>query len=586
MVTETDYLYAALEKAGIAIMVRQFDSPKKARRSKILYLSDNIEMLGLNSRNIAKGYRLPEDYIHPDDRESFAEAMKLGFRSGNDFSDEVRVIGDDNNLRKVNMDIMFLKKEPGDYIVEYIIREVRNITARQEGSEILDDVVQTDVSLTREYVSENRINDFFDGFAGACELYSALLDINGKLLAEPKGPSSYFGEFYEYLENPLNRPFFDKIKASLISDENPVFLQVEDGREDESAQHRRIAAAPIIINGIYCGMWILYAHNKTQAQRLFKLYNNQWEVANAISEHLSKLYNRVVGSDKNKAKRDALEFEIKEKKIITKMMSDIGNGETDYYKYFEKAGKLLGVDYVVFYAFDEKNREVMNIVDYWSKRGKSDEEESNFAWEHDHYDPEMQGLISKEGMVIDKKNMTNRMRVEVFEGKVRAIMVFPVKRNHKYIGRLIFIENTRERTWTDSERDFAREMSRAVARLYINSELDDTSAMDNTILYVFNSMDQDVFVRDNSTGKVLFSNKYLNDRLGRDFVGQDSFRIIPKLTDEVPGVAETEGDSNSKSTQFRRYINELGGIFDVTEISITWKNGEPASVIILSPAVD
>ena len=69
-------------------------------------------------------------------------------------------------------------------------------------------------------------------------------------------------------------------------------------------------------------------------------------------------------------------------------------------------------------------------------------------------------------------------------------------------------------------------------------------------------------------------------------MGQDSFRIIPKLTDEVPGVAETEGDSNSKSTQFRRYINELGGIFDVTEISITWKNGEPASVIILSPAVD
>ena len=110
MVTETDYLYAALEKAGIAIMVRQFDSPKKARRSKILYLSDNIEMLGLNSRNIAKGYRLPEDYIHPDDRESFAEAMKLGFRSGNDFSDEVRVIGDDNNLRKVDLDIMFLKK--------------------------------------------------------------------------------------------------------------------------------------------------------------------------------------------------------------------------------------------------------------------------------------------------------------------------------------------------------------------------------------------------------------------------------------------------------------------------------------------
>lgn len=584
MVSEIDYLYAALEKTGFAVMVRQFDSPKKVRRSKLLYLSDNIETLGMNVKNIVKGYRLPEDYIHPEDRDSFAEAMKLGFRSGNDFSDEVRVIGDDNKLRKVNMDIIFLKKDPGEYVVEYIISEVRNASQLVTGENVQQDAVQKDVRLTKDFVAENRVNDFFDGFANACELYSALIDMNGRLLAEPKGPASYFGEFYEYLENPLNKPFFEKIKASLVSDSNPVFLQIEDESRAEAAQERRIAAAPIVINGICCGMWLLYAHNKSQAQKLFKVYNNQWNVADAISEHLSRLYNRIVGSDKNKAKRDALEFEIKEKKIITKMMTDIGNGEAEYSKYFEKAGKLLGVDYVVFYAFDDTNPEVMNIVDYWSKRGKSEEEESNFAWEHDHYDSEMQGLISKEGMVIDRNNMTNRMRVEVFEGKVRAIMVYPVKRGHKYFGRLIFIENTRERIWSESEKDFAKEMARAVAKLYASGEFEDSPALDNTMLEVFDSMEQDIFIRDNITGKVLYSNKHMNDRLGMDFVDKDSFRMIPKPQDEIP-VAEAS-DKKGRSTKFRRYINELGSIFDVTEISITWKNGEPASVMILTPAVD
>ncbi len=584
MVSEIDYLYAALEKAGFAVMVRQFDSPKKVRRSKLLYLSDNIETLGMNVKNIVKGYRLPEDYIHPEDRDSFAEAMKLGFRSGNDFSDEVRVIGDDNKLRKVNMDIIFLKKDPGEYVVEYIISEVRNASQLVTGENVQQDAVQKDVRLTKDFVAENRVNDFFDGFANACELYSALIDMNGRLLAEPKGPASYFGEFYEYLENPLNKPFFEKIKASLVSDSNPVFLQIEDESREETAQERRIAAAPIVINGICCGMWLLYAHNKSQAQKLFKVYNNQWNVADAISEHLSRLYNRIVGSDKNKAKRDALEFEIKEKKIITKMMTDIGNGEAEYSKYFEKAGKLLGVDYVVFYAFDDTNPEVMNIVDYWSKRGKSEEEESNFAWEHDHYDPEMQGLISKEGMVIDRNNMTNRMRVEVFEGKVRAIMVYPVKRGHKYFGRLIFIENTRERIWSESEKDFAKEMARAVAKLYASGEFEDSPTLDNTMLDVFDSMEQDIFIRDNITGKVLYSNKHMNDRLGMDLVNKDSFRIIPKPQDEIP-VAEAS-DKKGRSTKFKRYINELGSIFDVTEISITWKNGEPASVMILTPAVD
>ena len=586
MVTENDYLYAAIEKAGLAVMVRQFDSPKKVRRSKLLYLSDNIEMLGMNVKNIVKGYRLPEDYIHPEDRESFAEAMKLGFRSGNDFSDELRVIGDDNKLRKVNMDIIFLKKEPGDYVVEYIISEVRSAVSLQNVENIQQDTVQTDVRFTKDFVADNRVNDYFDNFANSCELYSALLDMNGRLLAEPKGPASYFGEFYEYLENPLNQPFFEKIKTSLISDNNPVFLQIEDDRKEEAAQERRIAAAPIVINGICCGMWILYAHNKGQAQKLFKVYNNQWNVADVISEHLSRLYNRIVGSDKNKAKRDALEFEIKEKKIITKMMTDIGNGEAEYYKYFEKAGKLLGVDYVVFYAFDDKNPEVMNIVDYWSKRGKSPEEESNFAWDSDHYDPQIQGLISKEGIVVDRNNMTNRMRVEVFEGKVRAIMVYPVKRGHKYFGRLIFIENTRERIWSESEKDFANEMSRAVARIYASEDYEDNQTLDNAMLEVFDSMEQDIFIRDNVTGKVLYSNKHMNDRLGMDLTDKDSFRIIPKLTDEGPAAADAAAGQNGGSTKFRRYINELGNIFDVTEISITWKNGEPASVIILTQAVD
>ena len=187
-------------------------------------------------------------------------------------------------------------------------------------------------------------------------------------------------------------------------------------------------------------------------------------------------------------------------------------------------------------------------------------------------------------VVIDRNNMTNRMRVEVFEGKVRAIMVYPVKRGHKYFGRLIFIENTRERIWSESEKDFAKEMARAVAKLYASGEFEDSPALDNTMLDVFDSMEQDIFIRDNITGKVLYSNKHMNDRLGMDLVDKDSFRMIPKPQDEIP-VAEAS-DKKGRSTKFRRYINELGSIFDVTEISITWKNGEPASVMILTPAVD
>jgi hypothetical protein len=129
-------------------------------------------------------------------------------------------------------------------------------------------------------------------------------------------------------------------------------------------------------------------------------------------------------------------------------------------------------------------------------------------------------------------------------------------------------------------------MSRAVARIYASEDYEDNQTLDNAMLEVFDSMEQDIFIRDNVTGKVLYSNKHMNDRLGMDLTDKDSFRIIPKLTDEVPAAADAAAGQNGGSTKFRRYINELGNIFDVTEISITWKNGEPASVIILTQAVD
>ena len=79
MNTERDYLYLAVEKAGCVVMVRHFDSAEKIRRSKIEYISDNVERIGMNIQTVKKGYRLPEDYIHPDDREG--STIILPFRS-------------------------------------------------------------------------------------------------------------------------------------------------------------------------------------------------------------------------------------------------------------------------------------------------------------------------------------------------------------------------------------------------------------------------------------------------------------------------------------------------------------------------
>ncbi len=588
MSSERDYLYLAIEKTGCVVMVRQFDSIERVRRSKIEYLSDNVGILGLNYKTINKGYRLPEDYIHPDDREAFADAMLRAFRTGTDFSYEVRLIGDDGKLRTINMDIMFIGMSENDYHVEFVCHEITRSVRFDADDDSEEKEEKTDVKLTKEFVMDNKVCDYFSSFANASELYSVVLDMNGAPLTEPTGPTSYFGEFYDYLENPQYADFFKKIKNSLIQDTGPLFMEFEDYKTEESAGERRIAAAPVFINGICCAMWLLYAHNSNQAKKLFKVYNYQWNIASVISDHLTRLYNRNAVSIKDENKRAALEFEIKEKKLISKLISEVEKGSTDFYKYFEKAGKILDIDYVVYYVVNKDNPEKMDLMDYWAKKGKSETEESVFEWKYDHYDPDFQKQIRDEGIVIDRKNMTNRMRVEIFEGNARAVMVFPIRKKGKYYGRLIFIENTRERAWNESEISFGREMSKIISKSFINVSGSEDTDSEKKLIMVLDNLDMDIFIRNNETGAVL----YANDRFIKDIkmnpIGQDSFRMIPKLNAEVPafsGELELMVD-RGKTMTFTRYINQLGGIFDVTDINITWKNGEDASVILLVPSSD
>ena len=49
--------------------------------------------------------------------------------------------------------------------------------------------------LDQEFLKENSIEKLVNSFASSAELYSVVLDINGKPLINPVGPAPYLGEF-------------------------------------------------------------------------------------------------------------------------------------------------------------------------------------------------------------------------------------------------------------------------------------------------------------------------------------------------------------------------------------------------------
>ena len=431
--------------------------------------------------------------------------------------------------------------------------------------------------ITPEFLKSCKVDQLIDGFASACELYSVVLDSVGRILIEPSGPNAYLGEFYVTVTNPRYRRLYKDIVDNIIESREPLLREVND-----ISQGSRFSAVPIFVDNQFVATWILYAHNKTQSQKLFKSYDRQSVLAECLSEIITKLYAGSVTMSEDKIVRKQLKFETQCKDIVDEILAMVISGDKTFVSdVYEKVRKLLDVDYIVFYRVDRNNPLKMILQDYWAKGGKSKEAEAVFSWEQDHYPPEMALKIRNEGLVIDRRTMTNQMRAEIFNGNANAVMVFPVFLKGEYEGRMIFIENTRERIWSKSEIKFAKQITDIVSKdLAVMRRIEQIESAWTAIKEVADAITDYLLVR-RMNGEIIFANSILRQKLGEDIIGKDSSFILPMQEEFSEEGAPVE--TRSGVTVYQRYIDILGGIYDVTESIHRWRTDENVSIVILEP---
>lgn len=433
--------------------------------------------------------------------------------------------------------------------------------------------------INSDFLKDNHIDELINSFANVCDLYSAVLDINGHVLIDPNGPSTFLGEFHELVLNPKYSKVYADAMNCIIDSKQAIYSEIDDGNPDS-----RLAAAPIFIDGRFYATWILYAHTKAQNQKLFKAFNNMSSIAEVLSDIATKLYTNSKLTEKEEAISSKLTFEHQAREVMSRVLEFFALGDKgDASEIYDSVGKVLDVDYMVYYQVDRDRPGYMKLLDYWAKQGKCEEAEAAFSWDSDHYDMELQEQIKKEGLVIDKNNMTNRMRVEVFNGNVKAIMVFPIYFRDKYQGRLIFIENTKERVWTSSEICFAKDIADMISKdLTIESRFRRGKKSNKAFIEIFDALPIYAFVRNVDDGKIIYANPAMQSKMGSDMVGQNSFQIIPYFMEEYDNANMAEGITHSYTKEkYKRYIQQLGGTFDVLEYFMRWDEGQRVSVIVL-----
>ena len=86
---------------------------------------------------------------------------------------------------------------------------------------------------------------------------------------------------------------------------------------------------------------------------------------------------------------------------------------------------------------------------------------------------------------------------------------------------------------TTEEIEFVKQTGDVLRSALEKIESDDSVKRINSVLLdTYNYIDEGIFIREVDTGRVLFSNRTLNDMLGYDFTDKDSKLLIENLRDK------------------------------------------------------
>lgn len=595
MVLENKYLRNAIQKAGYVVLVKTCHINE--RKSKLIYISPNASMVGMNVELLNKGLRLTEDYIFPEDREKVIQTVISAIEAKvDDYVHEYRMVGDDGRLYHVSNEICVSGNDGDTFTVEFYIRDITeskrdktpdsHIRYRSSSSvlnkakEQMDDI---------ENLSENeKVESMMKVFSKLSKLYSVFVDAEGKIVYPPTGPAQNIGNFYDLFEKPAYKEYYKYIRQMVLDNNAPSVFDREEGGAG------KISAAPISVDGELKGLWILGSYTEEESEKLKKISESHWTVAEIISDLLYKSRVIEVEAAKSRGAGMKLREELARQSIVNGALTKINSKLIDSVEQvveetFKDVGLHLNIDKMFLYTFGQEQNKEYRLRSYWDVSGKAPGDDLLTALPERMYMVE-DGVKRGEGQyVVDNANITETDKLNLMRYNFKAIIVYPVYLNDRLYGMLFFAECKTERVWTKEEMRFTQSIALVVQNMLENAEGDDNIRNVNKhLIETYNNFNVGIFVRDTYSGEVLFSNAEMNRMLGYDFTGGDSRVILTDLHDRFDNITGMRKPfiTKEKVVNWRSYIQSLDNIMDITEVKIEWLHGEPASLIILRKAKD
>lgn len=580
---ERNYLHLAIAKMKSVVLVKSYKEGKR----KLRYISPNAEMVGMNVDALVKGYKLTEDYIHPDDRDNVIDTIYQAVDNGvTDYTQEYRMVRDDGRIIWVENDVTVTRVSSGEAEISFLLTD---ITDRKELEQELAVVSNTATDEYVDYETTNMSNSnqkmvkqfqfIADVLGKNADYYTVLLDFGGKQLIHPGGPASDMGLFYDMFERPDFKQLFHDITVQTREEKKPVYRNFQ-----MDAIKTSIVFSPIIIENNVIAYWVMANFHEDGMEKLGSVVEAQWQLANSMTRcfYVDEMIENEVHH--RKLVEMQLEKEQKESDLMEELVSCISkDGVAAIGEISRKAGDFLGVADIAIYTIDKKTGDA-ELYYEWSKSGEDDvffrkmaltASEYNVAKEHFQKD----GILIADGQLQD-----NFLKDFVIRTNSGVLMLVDLKIDGVSGGYVLIADQDKTRVFNKNMIRFTKVITDLLGRMLSdNNKGSKLEMLHEGFLDAYNHIRDAVFVKDNRTGDIIFANKATEKLFGYSLEGRQANEIINDQMEQyrtIQGVRKRL-IADKKITKWQSYMKELDQIMNIVEVHLDTINGADCSLIIM-----
>lgn len=583
---ENLYLSNVISKMKNVLMVKSYYQGKRILK----YISPNAGILGMNVEAVKKGFKLAEDYIHPEDRNMVVDSVYKAVANGvGDFVYTIRMVRDDGRMIWVENEVTVNRISDGEAEVSFLMTDVTE-QKRMEQEIAEDDAAggpESEAERERASIEFDRNNqkmiaEFNDLAELMCEhenYYGVLIDTHGQSLTRPVGPADNLGQFYDLFERSVFKEQFASVQERMKEQLIPQSISFDMGQQEVY-----MVFAPLSVEKNLIGYWVLTSFEKDSASLLGNTVQRHWRAASHILNYF--YFEQVVDSERRRRKlaERSLKREQQEEELVQDMLEILNRcGENSLEPLSNKLSSYLFITDIGVFL---ENKQTKSVEKYFVRNQMG--EEPAYADKLSSSVSEyrvLKDLFREKGVLsLDRNTQDPYLRELIRQTNLENILVLPISSVSGRKGYITFANANKDRPFGEKDISLVStivhifEAAIPSAPRTVKKEI-----LNEDILETYEHIRDAVFVKENRTGEIVYANKAMDKLFDYSVVGMQVSELINDQTEQYRSMhgMRKRFIANKKVTKWQSYMKDLDQIMNIVEIQLGSQYGRDCSLYIL-----